>query len=276
MTKEPSPINHTNDIVAVADALHSAFKKSASFSFFLKKIFDIGLGENFSEHRNKAIMYYYASMYSDLGGEIVECDDFNAVALVCPPGKHIDFSETKDSRFNKIWYEDYDETLESFIGDTPFYYICLVGRNFNQEKKKGTITKIFDHYKKMADLRKCPIVLEAISNESRMIYEHYGFKTLHSFKYGEKEVNSKGEVDSKGEGFVAYLMTYYSGDLNEYRDSEITVDQLPKIDSTTYEPIVEAYVAKQNLSIVSVSVDNTTATARNMPVSVGVAVNKEK
>ncbi|KAL6925628.1 hypothetical protein ACO0SA_000229 [Hanseniaspora valbyensis] len=287
MPKEPSPVNLTNDIITIADALHSAFNKSASFSYFLKKVFNIGLAENFSSHRNKAIMYYYASMYSDLGGEVVECDDFNAVALVCPPGSHIDFSETKDTRFNKIWYEDYDETLESFIGETPFYYICLVGRNFNQEKKKGSVTKIFKHYMKMADLRKCPIVLEAISDDSRQIYEHYGFKTLHSFKYGENEVNERGELDSKGEGFTAYLMIYYSGDLEEYKNSGITDDQLIKIDPKTYEPIVEvsavaptSLAKSQNLTIVSTSVDNTTVPATVLddavPLRTGIAVNKEK
>lgn len=275
MSKEPSPVNNTNDIISIADALHSAFKRSASFSYFLKKIFNIALDETFSDHRNKAIMYYYASMYSDLGGEIVECDNFNAVALVCPPGTHIDFSETKDSRFNKIWYEDYDETLESFVGGTPFYYICLIGRNFNQEKKKGSVTKIFKHYMKMADLRKCPIVLEAISDEARQIYEHYGFKTVYSFKYGEKEVNAKGELDPNGVGFVAYLMIYYSGDLNEYRESGVTAEQLPLIDSKTYEPIVNSFCPIKNLIIASPSVDNTTVPS-GVALPVGIAVNKEK
>lgn len=270
MSKEPSPINQTNDILSVADALHSSFKASASFSYFLKKIFNIELDENFSDHRNKAIMYYYSSMYSDLGGEVIECDDFNAVALVSPPGVHIDFSETKDTRFNKVWYEDYDSHLESFIGENPFYYINLVGRNFNKEKKKGTVTKIFKHYMKMSDLKGCPIVLEAISEEAKNIYEHYGFKTVHSFSYGQNEVDENGQLDPKGKGFVAYLMIYYSGNLNDYKKKIVEVNDLPKINPKTYEFI--------DVKMIRSCLDEWSTTTQLEPMAsrVQLSVNKEK
>jgi len=122
---------------------------------------------------------------------------------------------------------------------------------------------------KMSDLKGCPIVLEAISEESKNIYEHYGFKTVHSFSYGQNEVDEKGQIDPKGKGFVAYLMLYYSGDLNEYKNKVVEASELPKINPKTYE-VIDVKM------ITSCFKECNTTYALEPITSVGIAVNKEK
>ena len=122
----------------------------------------------------------------------------------------------------------------------------------------------------MSDLKGCPIVLEAISEEAKNIYEHYGFKTVHSFSYGQNEVDENGQLDPKGKGFVAYLMIYYSGDLNEYKQKSIEASDLPMINPKPYEVI--------DVKMITSSFEDCNTTISLEPISsrVGIAVDKEK
>ncbi|KAL6937791.1 hypothetical protein ACO0RG_004314 [Hanseniaspora osmophila] len=276
-----SLVNYTTDIAKVAETLNSAFMRSPSNLYVMKKIFNIKLDEKFSSHRNLAMMFYYASMYSDLGGELCESNNYNAVSLVSPPGVHIDFAETHDDLFNKIWYEDLDNSFKDLVGENPYYYICLVGRNFEQEKQKGSVTNIFKHYQKLADMKNIPIILESISEMSTQIYKHYGFKAIKKFKYGQGEVDENGRPDRNGQGFEAEIMVYYHDfdKLTKYRNSIVTVESLPLVDPKTYTYIPSSTTpSKNNTNVVDVVIPSSKAVDLSTgitcaPMSSGIVPN---
>ncbi|KAH3902666.1 uncharacterized protein SCDLUD_000249 [Saccharomycodes ludwigii] len=204
-------INITNDVAKVAEVLDIAFAHSPQNDYCLKKFFNIPLTQKCSRERIKSILYYYTAMYNDMGGEIVEVNNFDAVALFSKPGDHIDFDLTKDQKFNKTWFDDLDQVLEKILPDiNNFYYLYMIGKNLTQKNVRGSVRKIFETYKEKADKLDVPIVLEAISEHARSVYEYFGFKNYYTFRYGDGEVDSLGNLSSSGEGFVSYLMVYYN------------------------------------------------------------------
>lgn len=90
-----------------------------------------------------------------------------------------------------------------------YYYLFCIGRDPDDMTTKGSVRSIFEYYKERADRENVAICLEAISDKARSVYEYFGFKNYKTFKYGVREVDSKGQVDKNGEGFTGYLMIYH-------------------------------------------------------------------
>lgn len=90
-----------------------------------------------------------------------------------------------------------------------FHPGLLIGRNLNQPHIKGSARAIVDYLKRKADEQNVAVVLEAINERAKGIYQHFGFVDYGAFQYGVGEVNSKGEPDSNGKGLKANFMAYY-------------------------------------------------------------------
>ena len=82
-----------------------------------------------------------------------------------------------------------------------------------QPEVRGSVRAIFETYKRKADQEGVALVLEAINEHAKSVYEYFGFKNYLTFCYGKGEVDSQGRPDPNGEGFTGYLMIYNKDEL---------------------------------------------------------------
>ncbi|CCC71726.1 hypothetical protein NCAS_0I00580 [Naumovozyma castellii] len=203
-------LNHTNDVDKVTKTLCIAFADSTPGDYLMKKFFNVALDEPTSRSRIDAMMHYYTACYHDLGGELIEANSFDAVSLWSVPGAHLPVSYTNDPKFNKIFFDDMVKRKKAVLPEgMDYYYLFMIGKDLTHPEIRGSVRKIFQYFQKRADDENCAIILEAISEHARSVYEYFGFKNYLTFKFGVGECDSKGNLDPKGEGFTAYLMIYH-------------------------------------------------------------------
>ncbi|KAH3902664.1 uncharacterized protein SCODWIG_03323 [Saccharomycodes ludwigii] len=203
------PINLTHDVERVADTLAIAFKDSASNEYLMKKFFNVPIDEYVSPIRMKTMIQYFTAFYDDKGADIVEANDFHAVAIYTRPNEPISQWLTNDDKFNKELFFDLDHKKhEIFPEGHKYYYLFIIGKDLSKPEIRGSVRKIFETYKEKADAENASVVLEAISEKAKAVYEYFGFKTYLNFNYGKNEVDKNGKPDPNGEGFDAYLMFY--------------------------------------------------------------------
>lgn len=203
-------IKITNDVLKASSTLCKAFSQSAAGDYIMKKFFNISIQEPVSRKRIDAMIHYYTALYHDLEGEIIESNDYDAVALWSTPGKHLTSAKTNDPVFNKNFIEDLSARKKEVIPeDIGYYYLFMIGKDLSKPEIRGSVRAIFQEFKARADEKNCAIVLECISDHAKQVYEYFGFEDYLTFRYGVGEVNSKGEYDPNGEGFVGHLMFYH-------------------------------------------------------------------
>ncbi|CCD26852.1 Iat4p NDAI_0I02840 [Naumovozyma dairenensis CBS 421] len=202
-------LNITNDVEKVAQTLCVAFTSPCS-DYLMKKFFNIPLDEPTTRARVNAMIHYYTACYHDLGGELAEANDFDAVSLWSIPGKHLPVSYTNDDKFNKIFFDDMLKRKLSVLPvGMEYYYLFMIGKDLRHPEVRGSVRSIFKYYQKRADDDNCAIILEAISEHAKSVYEYFGFKNYLTFHFGKGECDSQGNLDPNGEGFTAYLMIYH-------------------------------------------------------------------
>ncbi|SCU93666.1 LAMI_0E15170g1_1 [Lachancea mirantina] len=213
-TRAVVPVNSTADILRATDTLAKAFKNCPANDYLMKKFFNLKIDEHVSKARINSILSYFNALYMDKGGEIVEANDFDAVAVWTAPGKHFHQDETNDAKFNKVFFDDLYEVRKRVLpSGLDCYYLFIIGKDLTKPEVRGSVRAIFDEYKRLADERGVALVLEAISDRAKSVYEYFGFKNYYTFHFGEGEVDSEGHVDPNGKGFVGYLMIYYKDEL---------------------------------------------------------------
>ncbi|SCU99296.1 LAFA_0G23156g1_1 [Lachancea sp. 'fantastica'] len=217
-TRTVVPVNRTTDIDRATLTLAKAFHESRANDYLMKKFANISVHEKVSKMRINAVLHYFNTEYSDKGGEIVEANDFDAVAVWTGPGHHFDQELTNDPEFNRIFFDELHDKREELLQDIDCYYLFIIGKDLSQPQVRGSVRAIFDHYKQRADAEGVALVLEAINEHAKSVYEYFGFKNYYTFTYGVNEVDSEGNPDPHGEGFTGYLMLYYNGDLPGARD----------------------------------------------------------
>lgn len=203
-------LNITRDVVRASETLYKAFDDSHAFDYITKKFFNLPVDEYVSKDRINAITHYYVACYHDSNGEVVEANDYDAVAVFSLPNQHLPKSLTNDPHFNQVFFHDLKSRLAEVIPeDIHYYYLFMIGKDLTRKDTKGSVRKIFEEYKKRADAENCAIVLEAIAEHARSVYEYFGFKNYKTFHYGVGEVNEQGQHDPNGKGFTGYLMIYH-------------------------------------------------------------------
>ncbi|CAI4059132.1 Iat4p SKDI_04G6020 [Saccharomyces kudriavzevii IFO 1802] len=212
--KAPTPLenrvrvlNKTAGVGRAAKTLAIAFSDSPAFHYIAKKFENIPFTENVS---TETITANIISPYLNMPyGEVSEVNDFDAVAVWSLP-PHGPKARSNDSKFNKDFIDDLNERKKQVIPENiNYYYLFCIGKNLNEKNIRGSVRAIFEEYKRRADKENCAIVLEAIAEHARSVYEYFGFRNYKTFKYGEGEVDSRGNYDPNGEGFTSYLMIYH-------------------------------------------------------------------
>lgn len=200
-------LNKTTNGRRAAETLAIAFKNSPAFHFISKKILNIPLAEEVPTGTiiTNIILPFLDSPY----GEVSEVNNFDAVAVWSLP-PHVPKTRSNDVKFNKDFIDDLNRRIKQVIPKSiNYYYLFCIGKNLNEKGIRGSVRKIFEEYKRRADEENCAIVLEAIAEHARSVYEYFGFRNYKTFKYGEGEVDSSGNCNSNGEGFTGYLMIYH-------------------------------------------------------------------
>jgi hypothetical protein len=70
----------------------------------------------------------------------------------------------------------------------------------------GVIRALFEPYFARAQEQGVPLWLEAISEHSKEVYEHLGFKTVATVRMGVGKATAEGELQEGGEGVLVYAM----------------------------------------------------------------------
>ncbi|CAR29134.1 hypothetical protein ZYGR_0Z00550 [Zygosaccharomyces rouxii] len=204
------PLDSLEELDQASKTLCRAFADSSANDYLLRKFFKLSLDEPMSRCRLNAMLTYLIAWYHDLGGEVVQAKDFDAVGVWSSPGRHLPHTYSDDPKFNEIFFERLDERkLEVLPAGMDYYYLFMIGKDPTQRNVRGSVRKILEDYKKRADEDNCACILEAINEHAKSVYEYFGYKVVQEFKFGEGEINEDGTLDPNGKGFTAYLMIYY-------------------------------------------------------------------
>lgn len=146
--------------------------------------------------------------YINNGAEVVQANDYNTVAIWTTPEHPVPVARSADESFNKIFFDDLQKVKENTLPrGMKYYYLFIIGRDPDQPSN-GAVRAIFDHYIALAKQTNNALVLEAISDHARDVYQHIGFKNYKTFKYGVNEVDTNGSINPNGNGHTGYLMIY--------------------------------------------------------------------
>lgn len=204
------PLDSLEELDKAAKTLCKAFAKSPANDYLLRKFFKLSLDEPVSKCRLNSILTYFMAWYHDLGGEVVEANNFDAVGVWSVPGCHLPHTFSDDPEFNRIFFEDLDKRKSEVLPkNLDCYYLFIIGKDPTQHHVRGSVRKILQDYKQRADSEDCACVLEAISEHAKSVYEYFGYKVVQEFNFGKGEIDHRGRLDPNGEGFTAYLMVYY-------------------------------------------------------------------
>lgn len=207
-------INFTEDVEKSLRTLSIAFRDVPCNTFILKKFSGIPYDIKVPQERIDSLMKSLIELYLNHGGFILEVDDFAAVGVFSSPHSIIDMPSTSDPDFNAAFVEQGQYYRKKFLNGINYYYLFLLGKDFSARGKKGTIRSLFNVQKKKCDDENCALVLECINENSKAMYEYFGFKTYGIYEIGKNEVDPNGEVNHVGEGFKVYFMIYYKGIIN--------------------------------------------------------------
>ncbi|SMN20018.1 similar to Saccharomyces cerevisiae YDR391C Putative protein of unknown function, possibly involved in zinc homeostasis [Maudiozyma saulgeensis] len=206
-------VARVSDIGRACKTLLAAFHDSRANDFINCKFQDVPLQKPLESQSvadkltENTVMFYH-----ERNAELVYTGDYSTVAIWTVPGHHVDVGRTKDETFNSIFLDESQKIKETVIPKgMDYYYLFMIGRD-PESHEKGTVRAMFDHYINRANVEKCALVLEAISEHAREVYEHFGFVNYNTFHYGVGEVNSLGQLDPHGEGHTGYLMIYLPKD----------------------------------------------------------------
>ncbi|CCF57781.1 hypothetical protein KAFR_0D01350 [Kazachstania africana CBS 2517] len=213
-------LEETQNIEAVADVLSKAFKGVPGDDYFVHKFNNIPLTVPLDEAKVKELRLGTVSFFKGQGAEIIQANNFDAVAIWQTPDVTITAGEVSDQGFNEKYIQMVKRAVRKVIPDEmKRYYLFMIGRDPNGVTK-GSVRSIFEYYKNRADIENSAIYLESISEAAKSVYEYFGFKNYLTFQVGVGEVNSLGKQDPQGKGFTMYLMVYH-------KDADSVLNSLP-------------------------------------------------
>ncbi|CAL9729164.1 hypothetical protein MOUN0_K10066 [Monosporozyma unispora] len=203
-------LSFTDDVDRITRVMNKAFKEDHSNDYIMKKLYNIPVTEPCSKYRIEATMHMLNAHYFDSGAEIIQANNFHAVAIWTTPENPVDLWKTNDETFNRVYLDELHEIRDQIIPkNVGQYYLFTITRDPDDNVTKGSVRSIFEYYKERADRENAALTLEAINENAKKVYEYFGFKSYKTFHYGVGEVNSNGEPAEKGEGFTGYLMIYH-------------------------------------------------------------------
>ncbi|CCH42246.1 hypothetical protein BN7_1790 [Wickerhamomyces ciferrii] len=166
----------------------------------------------FSKYTPEEIDAAYNKRIQELtqaGAEVVQINDYNAVAVWLPPEKTYPIARTdKTNEAIEEFKHKAKALIDKFKYDKlPHWTLTHIGKNPN-ELNKGSITPLVRPYLDKAKEQGISASLFAANEHAKEVYLHWGFEVLDYLILGEGKVNSEGELDPNGSGLKIYLMAY--------------------------------------------------------------------
>ncbi|QLQ82239.1 hypothetical protein HG537_0G04940 [Torulaspora globosa] len=207
-------VNKTNDVANVQRTLAIAFADSAPCHYLNKKFQDIPTSKQLSDEELYGTYRTFCEDFQARGGFLLESNNFDCVAIVLPPqDKPAKTARTQDPRFNEQFIDTIARHKEALGLGTKvkYYYLFMIGKNLEQPEVRGSARAVLTYLKQKADEQDAAVVLEAINDKAKKVYEYFGFVDYADVNYGQGDVDSNGQPDPNGKGFVLNLMVYYKG-----------------------------------------------------------------
>lgn len=196
-----------SDIKRAGEVIDKAFATTKFQDFLVKYCKNIPLHEKLQETDFENVLGERIEAYHKVGADIVEADDFVAVAAWFKPGLNPPLGGISEKFFTE--YNQKLAALEQKHGmeNREDWHLMLIGRDPTQ-LKKGSIRKLFEPYLEKAREEKVGASLEAISEHAVKVYEHFGFRVVDKFHMGEGQIGADGKPNPNGEGLSLYFMVY--------------------------------------------------------------------
>lgn len=204
----------TDDVAKVQRTLAIAFADSVACRYLNKKFQNIPTSTQLSEEENNESYKFLCEENLANGGFLLQSNDFDCVAIAVPPQDgSAKGMRTNDPRFNDQFIDSVKKLKHSLGLGTKlnYYYLFMIGKNLEQPEVRGSARAVLNYLKQKADEDDVAVVLEAINDSAKKVYEYFGFVDYGEINYGQGDVNSQGQPDPNGEGFVMNLMAYYKG-----------------------------------------------------------------
>ncbi|QKX55455.1 uncharacterized protein TRUGW13939_02548 [Talaromyces rugulosus] len=197
-------IKVTTDIVAISDVLTRAFSNAPVTSYVVREKNSQWTAPNIPLDILKPKMLEWTTYKSRIGGELAEAGNYAAVAIWFPPGVNLPPSPDDDERV--VEYRRVSgEIKKQFLKGRQYWYLNMIARH-PERTEPGVIRALFDPYIERARQDGVPLWLEAISDHSRQVYEHFGFKTVAEFRTGLGKATPEGDLQEGGEGIRLWAM----------------------------------------------------------------------
>ncbi|CAK7902483.1 hypothetical protein CAAN1_18S02410 [[Candida] anglica] len=135
----------------------------------------------------------------DAGARVTQSKDYASVAIWFEPGhKSAPFPSTNPVVCE---YGDKSAALKKKYNLTnkKYWYLNYLAKDPQKEDVKGAVSATVKPILELAREQGLPVVLEAVADHAREVYEHFGFKILESFQLLDERT---------GDAHPVYLMAF--------------------------------------------------------------------
>ncbi|QGA17463.1 hypothetical protein EYB26_005134 [Talaromyces marneffei] len=197
-------VNITSDIRTISNLFTLAFRESPPTVYVLRSRDSTWPVSSIPLDLLGPRMINWTTYKQSRGGELVEADNFAAAAIWFPPGAELPASLNDDERL--VAYREMSaKAKKDYLNGRKYWYLNMIARH-PERKAPGVVRAIFEPYIARARDEGVPIWLEAVTEHSKQVYEHLGFKTVVTLRMGAGKASPDGELQEGGEGIPIYAM----------------------------------------------------------------------
>lgn len=215
--KSNNILNSTNDVQKLNEVMVSAFKDVGFIRFLTRKINEFPPG---TIHIDESYFTFKERINEHLnqGAQIIESDDYSAVAVWYPPG--VEVAANKRILKKGLPQETLTEISELSIKSKEFtknyfkkqyWYLNTLARHMKKMPKKGSVSALIYPVLENAKNNNKSVYVEAITSHAKDVYFHLGFEVRESFTIGKGKIDSHGNDKENGEGIEVFLMVIDNG-----------------------------------------------------------------
>jgi len=198
-------VSITNDIRTISNVFTLGFRNVAFTAYVLRSRDSTwSVSGGIPEDLLGSKVIEWTAYKQQLGAELVEAENFAAAAIWFPPGVDLPASPTDDPRIVE-YREISGKVKKEFLKGRKYWYLNMIARH-PERKEPGVVRALFEPYIARAREQGLPLWLEAVSEHSKEVYEHIGFRTVATMRMGVGKASADGELQEGGEGILMYAM----------------------------------------------------------------------
>ncbi|KAL1968079.1 hypothetical protein VTN77DRAFT_2209 [Rasamsonia byssochlamydoides] len=192
------------DVDKVADVLAAAFRSCPLNGYMVRRSDSTWSADNIPVDVLRPHFRESTAKKLAWGAEVVEAGDWAAVAIWFPPGTAPAEGPDADPRILEF-RETFARVKKEHLEDRPYWYLNVIGRH-PERREPGAVRALIDPYLQRARAQGLPVWLEAVTEHSRQVYKHLGFREVAQVRIAVSKANARGEFQEGGEGLLIYGM----------------------------------------------------------------------